>query len=78
MTSEKEMNMNMALLFDNLSFKCLTKIMLKREDMRHSTQTNHHLSVQGALFQIECNEESLMDSEISRILYQINLFSDVS
>ena len=33
--------------------------------MCHLTQTNHHLSVQGAFFQIECNKESLMDSEIS-------------
>ena len=32
--------------------------------MRHLTQTNHHLSVQGAFFQIECNKESLMDSKI--------------
>ena len=31
--------------------------------MRHLTQTNHHLSVQGAFFQIECNKESLMDSK---------------
>ena len=34
--------------------------------MRHLTQTNH-LSVQGVFFQIECNKESLMDSEISSI-----------
>ena len=43
--------------------------------MHHLTQTNQHLSVQGAFFQIECNKESLMDSEISSIKYQINLFS---
>ena len=35
--------------------------------MRHLTQTNHHLSVQGAFFQKEGNKESLMDSEIRSI-----------
>ena len=73
MTSKKEMNMNIAHLFDNLSFKrkdqfFLDKNNAEKEAMRHLTQTNHHLSVQGAsFFQIACNKESLMDSEIISI-----------
>ena len=58
--------MNIAQLFDNLSFKHKNNA-AKRQAVRHLTQTNHHLSVQGAFFQIECNKESLMDSEISSI-----------
>ena len=67
------MNMNIAQLFDNLSFKLKDQFLVdkkkwwKRQAMRHLTQTNHHLYVQGAFFQIECNTESLMDSEISSI-----------
>ena len=65
--------MNIAQLFDNLSFKLNDQFFLdknnaeKRQAMHHLTQTNHHLSVQGTFFQIECNKESLMDSEISSI-----------
>ena len=72
--------MNIAQLFDNLSFKLKDQFFLGKNNaekdklFRHLTQTNH-LSVQGPFFQIECNKGSLMDSEISSIYYQTNLFS---
>ena len=58
--------MNIAQLFDNLSFKLLTKIMLKKTSYA-SFNTNKSSPVSTRGFEIECNKESLMDSEISSI-----------
>ena len=64
--------MNIAQLFDNLSFKLKDQFFLNKNNAEKKTSyasfnTNHHLSVQGAFFQIECSKEGLTDSKIRSI-----------
>ena len=52
--------MNIAQLFENLSFKLKGQFFLDKDNAEKDklctqTQTNHRLSVLGAFFQIECN-----------------------